>query len=1068
MTLAPPEDLAITVISQTRIDLTWRNAGSDYHLIQIWIKEAAGAFVNVANIGGYNQRYEYTGCTENTLYTVKIISEWIHPVAAEASTGEVSDTTWAELQAPTLLVATPFSDTENEIIFKDNALIEDSHRLERKIHPGAYAEIVTLPPNVNYYRDSGLDNTEEYTYRAFAKQNGGVSANSNEDTAQPYSAPATPADFALIVVSDEKMRLSWTESTGTVTGYKIEMSIDGGANYIEIMKVRAGVVSYLIQDLKSSTEYYFKIRAYGPGGNSGYTAAANDTTDAQYSDTIFEKFVRDTAVKPVFLIEINPKMTLTGFSLTAAQTNTFEYSIVDRGIEFDAVWDDATLLAEKTSIATVEANAGSWWCDYHARKLYIHPTGSGDPSASLIEGGFWLYFTNHQDGDIYFNDHNYLPYFSKDDIPDFSMEIKSLFAGTFSIGSGSIKFSNPYDKVAGTHYFDKINEKFTWRSRDLVTRLGKETFTYSQFQKIFTGKIDRVACTDLSFTVNLKDMRKDFSQNLILNRYNLTDYPDLEEDFVDEPIGKLWGIKENVVAIPIDWDNKKFKFNDGRSKYVQEVKLNGSALTEDTHFYIDLQRSIIIFDRDGQDLSEKDIIEISFWGVPNTADEIIDKGAEIFIDLMIDHFGLSLSDLNLDEIYRCKQLCIRSCSVFIYKDQPYEEIIRQLEQTLLAYSNIDEEGRNGMKAREKKAPSDARYIKDHMIVPGTYREVKDHKDLLKTVKVNFNENSQTQEWDQDSDSDDDVYNKFGKVDREKEIFTYYRSPYYAALAIQDYLNIVNRPKIYFETSCILYGKKPGDIIKLSRTRAYSLDGMADDLELSILRIQMSPKKMTTRIIAEKFIDRTFEDQFIDSKLDRIWEKHNEALNKTIIPTSGILTTEIKGSVDGRWWCGFNAGPKIIRSLDYEDLGLRLPVSIITKLNSYTVNDDTMAGIFIGTYPKLTNGVGDLYAYKFGRHRDDGIGSGLRVQRNCGSYDLLTGAVAITMPVWLKIKIETDEKITFWYSHDGSTYTQYEHNGSGLEIADYYVPGIKIGLFAKNIDGNENLAAPFQFFKIEGS
>ena len=82
------------------------------------------------------------------------------------------------------------------------------------------------------------------------------------------------------------------------------------------------------------------------------------------------------------------------FSLTAAQTNTYEISLPSIPLTsnpYASVTSDRVLQAwennvrigptfgGQSSIAGVEANAGSWWWDNTAKKLYIHPSDSGNP-----------------------------------------------------------------------------------------------------------------------------------------------------------------------------------------------------------------------------------------------------------------------------------------------------------------------------------------------------------------------------------------------------------------------------------------------------------------------------------------------------------------------------------------------------------------------------------------------------------------------------------------------------------------------------------------------------------------
>lgn len=1062
-----PENFDAEITSPYEAYFSWENK-DQYHFIQIWENEDEGGWVKVDLIPGYNQSYERSGLDPNTDYCWYVVGEIIEPPGESNPSNMDCETTYAELAAPTNLVLTVISGTAIELVWQDNSSLEDVFCIEEKVGAGSFSEIATVSKNVTYYKRTGLSSSNTYTYRVRARQNpDNYSGYSNEPSAQPYSAPGVPGSLAISEKTDSTMRLTWSASSGQVTGYKIEKSSDGGSSYSEIAKVRAGVHYFLVRDLQPNKQYYFKIRAYGPGGNSNYTSPVNDTTDSSYSWSKFDLFIRNPGMSPIYLVEINPLKIFEDWALVSGKTNTYEVDINDRAIEVNEAWDDGTALSKKTSISDVESNAGSFYCDYYSRKLYVHTTDSTDPNLSLITGAFWLYFTNYHDEEnqdpLVFNGHNYLPYIDRTGIPGIRQEIKSLFEPNFSIGTGSVNFMNPV--AEGEHYFDKKYAGYIWRNRKLIIKLGRIDFTYSEFKPMFTALINKVSCDDFNFQVQLRDLRKDMKKKLVLNKYTKAEFPNLEDDFVNDAIFKCWGFKDKVVPVPIDWGNKKFKYMDGRSYSVEKVEKNETELTEGTHYYVDTQNSIITIDAD-YDLGEEDILEVTFIGVVNSALEPVLNGAEIFIDLMVDHYGFSLSELNLDEIYRTKYRNQMDCSVPLYEDTPYEEIIRTLERTVQAYTAPDENGLVAFKAKEVYVSSNSIALQEHQI--DNYKEEKETSDLIKTVRVFYNENPQNQEWQYNDQSDPDMDKLYGPgSDQVVEIYSFFYAPYNAEQIGKNYLALLNLPKVTFETSAILYGKKPGDIILYNRSRAYNEEGKAEDVALRLLKVDFNASRTRTTVRAEKMIPAGFEDEFAGFVLDSSWEKHKESANKTITVASGILTIEIKNSVEARWWCSVaNEAPKIIRSLNPYELDLTLPITITTKINPYTVNDDTMAGIFIGSQPKSTNGVSDYFAFKFGRYNDGQVGDGLIVQRNCGAYDPLTGAIGTTLPMWYRIKIDENQDITFWYSTDGKTWNQYEDEGSPLVISDYYYDGIKVGLFAKNIDGNENVAAPFEFFKIE--
>ena len=80
------------------------------------------------------------------------------------------------------------------------------------------------------------------------------------------------------------------------------------------------------------------------------------------------------------------KFILEDWYATSGQNSTYEV----RGCgQVNMVFDDGEMLTEKTSIATVEGTAGTWWYDSDNDIVYVHAKGSDDlTSASItIEGG---------------------------------------------------------------------------------------------------------------------------------------------------------------------------------------------------------------------------------------------------------------------------------------------------------------------------------------------------------------------------------------------------------------------------------------------------------------------------------------------------------------------------------------------------------------------------------------------------------------------------------------------------------------------------------------------------------
>jgi len=140
-----------------------------------------------------------------------------------------------------------------------------------------------------------------------------------------------------------------------------------------------------------------------------------------------------------------------------------------------------------------------------------------------------------------------------------------------------------------------------------------------------------------------------------------------------------------------------------------------------------------------------------------------------------------------------------------------------------------------------------------------------------------------------------------------------------------------------------------------------------------------------------------------------------------------------------------------------------PFIFEVKINSYTVNDFTMAGLFISSYVDANAG---SYTFMFGRTKDsnqpiDGLASYFN-----NAYP--TSNAVTTLPIYLRMKVDIfclQGNVHTEYSTDGETWSTFDSftiqnlNPGGWE-------GLAIGFFAKNVNPNYNaISAPFDYFRM---
>jgi len=705
--------------------------------------------------------------------------------------------------------------------------------------------------DVSAYFDGALSvgSGDTYYYRVRAKQGANYSNYSNEASATIIQEPSAPTSLQATAESDEKIRLNWT-GVDKETGYKIEQSNDQGSDWSEIAVIGADIENFLVTGLNPNTRYDFRIWAYNAAGNSGYSNEAHATTNEIYTRTEFEKFMRNPNAKPVFLAEINPKMQLTGLSLVSGKTYTYEYEITDRGIDIEAVYENGVAYSEVSSIISVENSASTFYCDYYNRKLYIHTSDGTEPDNFYLEASFLLYFSSYQTktGTIIYNGNYYFPYLDLENIPDISSEIKRLYEGNISLSSGNLVVRNAR-QGDGTFFFDRKFEKYIWRNRKVRLKAGKKDFNYTNFQTIYTGLIEDVVCEDRQISFSLVDIREGIWRNLPINKLWQSNYPDLPDEEQGVPIPVLFGSIQNAPMVCIDSANKKYKFHDGRVKSVTEVRdKDGNALTENTDYYVDLQNAVITFDRDNYAIGDDDFFIIDFEGIPDSANNLIQNGAEVFKYIYNTYLELENSELDLDSIYQTKYEKEKNLNIFMYLQKSSNTYIREIEHSLEAYSFQDEEGRIGLRTFGSTAPSDAKYIANHQIFD--YSQEKKKKDILYKVNIFYNENPQNQSWEVKSFFSNPV--KWGfHIYEDIDIYTRLTTESEVDTLGGNILGLLNKPTINFAVHNVLYGCSAGDIVRLTRNRYYNSDGSASEKPIRILQIDKSYSSGKTTIMAEE-------------------------------------------------------------------------------------------------------------------------------------------------------------------------------------------------------------------------
>ena len=97
--------------------------------------------------------------------------------------------------------------------------------------------------------------------------------------ANALPAPAVPANFQAIAASGTRVDLSWKDQSNNELGFAIERSTDGVTFYLADT-VGAAHVSYSDLTVQPGKTYFYRVRAYNPGGSSAYAPPTSVATPA--------------------------------------------------------------------------------------------------------------------------------------------------------------------------------------------------------------------------------------------------------------------------------------------------------------------------------------------------------------------------------------------------------------------------------------------------------------------------------------------------------------------------------------------------------------------------------------------------------------------------------------------------------------------------------------------------------------------------------------------------------------------------------------------------------------------
>jgi len=566
--------------------------------------------------------------------------------------------------------------------------------------------------------------------------------------------------------------------------------------------------------------------------------------------TSFAALIGKATSEKIVLVEINVAEHLLGWSLTGGQTNTYEISFLNETIDLpngttetirkaiSAVEEDSTALTVRTSIATVEANAGSYWHDTASAKLYVHMTDSDSTTGHTIIGFFWLYFATKG---IELNGRYYEPYIGSEGIPNLIQSNPNLYWGVVFMAQGLIHFLNERG------YFDQISERFIWTNKTVRLLIGGDSLPYSEYKILYNFKVLGKNFTRNEFSLEVGSEPYNLMTTIPTNKFLNTNYPNLDPKAEGLPIPIYYGVYNANQAPIATCIHSSFAAN------CYQFKLCDHAINSFTQAYINYEAG-----SGWETINSSNVettaatftilsthfrlgasrVKAAFQGKASSG-TVIEGAPDVIEDILRGLLNYASSNLQTTSFTDSKAESEFSLNVPIEKEIEAISIIEGICRTDLGFFDIDENGKFRYRTWKPYITSTMVGLKDEdfLDVPEV---IEQDINTYPRISVGYNYNCAEKIYSYHDETNAEAEAKYGKKNQFK-IDSYLKTKSNATVTAQR-LNLLTKdptPKLNMSLKMPVIDHFMGDKVKITMTRAPSDSGEYDERVFEINEKQIS-------------------------------------------------------------------------------------------------------------------------------------------------------------------------------------------------------------------------------------
>jgi fibronectin type 3 domain-containing protein len=273
-----PTNINGSALSRTSIQVTWTDASNNEAGFRV--ERAAISSSTWTQIGGTSSNqtsYTDSDLTCGSSYRYRVKS--YNGNGTSAASAEKTLSTQSCLAAPTNLTATPLSSTQIRLNWTDTNTTETGYRVERAPQSGStWSIITTTAANTTTYTDSTAACGTGYQYRVIAVE-GASNESTPSSTAAATSGLCAPGSLTATALSQQRIRLTWSDTNSLEEGYRVERS-PNGSSWSTLANLAANTTQYEETGLACGSTYYYRVSAFASGLLTSPTTQVTRATNA--------------------------------------------------------------------------------------------------------------------------------------------------------------------------------------------------------------------------------------------------------------------------------------------------------------------------------------------------------------------------------------------------------------------------------------------------------------------------------------------------------------------------------------------------------------------------------------------------------------------------------------------------------------------------------------------------------------------------------------------------------------------------------------------------------------------